>query len=111
MKNQFILIVVFSILTVGACQYEKEEMTETETPQICEQISYATQVQPIIETNCLACHNGGQYPDLRTYELIKQNATIVKQVVTTRFMPIGKTLSDGEISIIECWIEQGALQN
>jgi mono/diheme cytochrome c family protein len=85
-------------------------------------ISYATQVAPIIEKNCVACHQeGGIGPFAMTsYEMVKGFAPMIREVIRTDRMPpynadphVGKfsdnkNLSAAEIKTLVHWIEAGA---
>jgi len=73
--------------------------------------SYANDIEPIIATNCLSCHSGTQFPDLRTYQGVSNNAGIVKTQVVNRTMPIGGSLTNDEIDLIACWVDNGAPNN
>ncbi|WP_166964567.1 hypothetical protein [Yeosuana marina] len=68
-------------------------------------------IKPIIDNNCVSCHNGSQFPDLRTYQGVSVNSEIVKEQVINRTMPIGGVLSNEEINLIKCWVENGSLNN
>ena len=35
--------------------------------------SFLTDVKPIINNNCVTCHGGSRFPDVRTYDKIKTN--------------------------------------
>ncbi|MDF0717688.1 cytochrome c [Muricauda sp. 334s03] len=73
--------------------------------------SYMDDIKIIIANNCLSCHSGTQFPDLRTYQGVSTNAGIVKTQVVNRTMPIGGTLTNDEIELISCWVDNGAPNN
>lgn len=73
--------------------------------------SFANDIKPIIDSNCISCHNGTQFPDLRTYQGVSTNAGIVKIQVVNRTMPIGGSLTNDEIDLISCWVDNGAPNN
>lgn len=75
-------------------------------------ISFVTDIQPIINNKCISCHNGSQpIPDFRTYQVIKNNAAKVKQLTASRVMPQTGTLTDAQIKLIGCWVDDGAPDN
>lgn len=73
--------------------------------------SYTTQIQPIIENNCVTCHNGSQPPNLNSYSRVSNNASLIKSVVVSRRMPLSGSLSTEEIALISCWVDNGAENN
>jgi mono/diheme cytochrome c family protein len=86
-------------------------MTELDNPGNGETFSFATDVKPIIDANCIQCHNGSQFPDLRDFSKISANKLIVKNAVSNRRMPLGGSLTNAEINAIVGWIDSGALNN
>ncbi|WP_378174879.1 cytochrome c [Aquimarina sp. SS2-1] len=103
--------IIFGCCLLMACETNVEEETQP-VVAICDTtISFAQQVQPIINTNCISCHGGSQFPDLRTYEGVSNNAARVSGQVVSRRMPLGGSLTENEIETIRCWIESGALNN
>ncbi|AMC11882.1 hypothetical protein Lupro_11665 [Lutibacter profundi] len=104
----FLFLVVFFI----SCENNVEETMEDLVVSECNSaISFSEQIKPIIDTNCLQCHNGNQFPDLRTYQSIKNFAAIIKEETQTRRMPLGGSLTTDEIKAIACWIDSGSLNN
>jgi hypothetical protein len=87
----------------------------------CPDYSYSADVDPIITTKCAisGCHNGslGADRDWTNFEKFQAKALagIVKQKIVAHEMPppgsAGGPLSDDQISIISCWIDNGALDN
>ena len=94
-----------------SCERNVEEDNISEE-DICDpEISFARDVEPIIDTRCLECHSGTIFPDLRTFSGITDNARSIQQQVVSREMPQGSTLPDDQIELISCWIDNGALDN
>jgi ribosomal protein S16 len=83
--------------------------------------SYSAAVKPILEANCVGCHNGPAAPlgiVLNTYTGVKAAATTgrllgaIKHQTGFSPMPKGSSkLSDCKISQIEKWIQAGAPNN
>lgn len=86
-------------------------------------VTYAEQVAPIINNNCVTCHRPGQIGpmSLLDYKDVRPWAKSIKQVVTGRTMPPWhadakhhgqfaneRTLSDEQIHTIAAWVDQGA---
>lgn len=116
---------IILILSLTGCYYD--ELVERELPANTN-VSFATDIQPIFNNDCIACHNGTLDPDLRegfSYDfmtitdpgLIVPNDADGSELYQRLFgiggglMPPGGSLSDIDISLIEAWINQGALNN
>ncbi len=88
-------------------------------------IEFSTQVWPVIENNCLSCHNsslsrGGVnldgYQQVKYYsENLRNGIPVILGVINYMNgfsnMPPSKKLDDCTIRIIELWIEQGIHNN
>jgi hypothetical protein len=86
------------------------------------QISYAHDVAPILEKNCVSCHQKGSIGPfaMDNYEMVKGFAPMIREVIRTDRMPpynadphVGKfsdsrNLSPAESKTLVHWIEQGA---
>lgn len=106
--NSKYIITILVIFTFISCEYNVEETQEINCST---DVSFINTIKPIIDTKCLECHNGNQFPDLRTYQGISTNAERVKNETFARRMPLGGTLTTEEIEAIFCWVESGALNN
>ena len=85
-------------------------------------VSYSKDVAPILEANCVACHEeGGIGPmSFNNYAMVKGFAPMIREVIRTDRMPpyhadprVGhfsddKRLSPQEIKTLVSWVEQGA---
>jgi hypothetical protein len=88
-------------------------------------ISFTSQVDPIIQAKCVGCHNTGtmsggvdlsSYSQVLTYAQTLRNGTPILTGVIRRMngfqpMPPTYSLDDCTIRKIELWIEQGAADN
>jgi len=83
-------------------------------------MSYKTNIVPIIDTNCKGCHNPNNTSggiDLSTYTQMKKYADngVLVGVITHDpnyiAMPVGSKLSQCNIDKIKSWITDGALNN
>ncbi len=85
----------------------------TQTVQVLTGVSYQNSIKGIIESNCAisGCHNGSVSPDLRTFNSIQSNANRIKARTANRSMPRGRTLTQTQIDLIACWVDDGALDN
>ncbi len=76
--------------------------------------SWSTEILPIMTTYCAksGCHNGvSRNNDWRIYDQVKQNAAIIKQKTLDRSMPFDQLLPQDKIDLIQCWVDEGALNN
>ena len=85
-------------------------------------ISYARDVAPILEKNCVSCHQAGSIGPfaMDRYEAVKGFAPMIREVIRTDRMPPynadphvnkfsdNKNMSPAEIKTLVHWIEQGA---
>ncbi len=90
----------------AGCEFSQEA-------QIVSGISLSANIAPIIASNCAisGCHNGNQFPDLRSNTAIISNANRIRIQTGNRSMPIGRTLSQTQIDQISCWVSDGAPNN
>jgi hypothetical protein len=84
-----------------------------QTVKITTGIGYAASISSIIQGNCAisGCHNGSQPPDFRVFKNIHDNAGQVKALTGNGTMPQGRTLTQEQINMIACWVDDGALEN
>jgi len=111
---------VLIVITISSCTYNSEEDLYPEVP-IEDDISYLTDVLPIIETNCYGCHdavamNGGI--NLEGYDnlviRVEEGSLLgsIKHEADWLAMPLSASkLSDSQISKIEKWVEDGYPNN
>ena len=88
--------------------------------------SYAEDIAPLLEKNCVACHRDGAIGpwSMSSYEMIRGWAPMIKEVVMTKRMPPGQIdehvgkkihnvsgLSVEERRMLIDWIDGGAINN
>jgi uncharacterized membrane protein len=110
-KNK--LLVILTVVFFSSCLTNVEEaLEENPLEGFCKTRSFSTHVKTIIDNNCIQCHGqGGNFPNMTTFNGIKNNASIIKAEVVSRRMPQGISLTDQEIQTISCWVDEGALNN
>jgi hypothetical protein len=76
-------------------------------------VSWTSDIKPIVENSCAlsGCHNGSSRADLRNFENAKFYAKSIKSKTQDRSMPREGTLTQQQIDIIACWVDDGAPQN
>jgi hypothetical protein len=83
-------------------------------------VSFADQVNPIINTSCAipGCHNGDNGADKNwtVFSNFQSNKEDVKDRITRPpgtpgHMPAAGSITDEQIQTIVCWVDQGGLNN
>ena len=107
-KLNFFLI----LFVITSCSYNSFE-DKFDGGSGCFNVSYASDISPIISTNCAisGCHAGSQFPDLRIFSNVQSNANTIKSLTQSRAMPKKGSLTPAEISLIGCWVDNGAPDN
>lgn len=106
-----VFMLLFLASTLSACLTNVDEEIELDP---CSEVTFARTIKPIIDSNCVSCHNtNGQasFLNLESYQTISANASSVKESVVAKRMPQGAPLSDSDIQAISCWVDAGALNN
>lgn len=112
------LFFIYALLVVLYSCSENDPVVEKEA-SACEilNVSYAEDILPVVKSGCsnIGCHvenfsfgNFLNYEDLKT---AADNGSLWLQVGVTRNMPPTNTLYEEDIINIQCWIENGALNN
>jgi len=83
-------------------------------PQGTTGTSWSNDIKPIFEKNCAVtgCHNGvSRSNNFREYASAKSFAKTIKSKTQDRSMPFDGSLTQDQIDLIACWVDDGALQN
>jgi hypothetical protein len=83
-------------------------------PQGTTGTSWTNDILPIMEKNCAisGCHNGvSRSNNFREYTSAKANAKTIKSKTRDRSMPFDGSLTQNQIDLIACWVDDGAPQN
>lgn len=92
---------------------DEDGCTTTASAPVLTGVALATDVMPIIDTNCAlpTCHGGSQFPDFRVKtNIINNSASIVSRTIAGSMPPAGR-LDDALINTIACWVADGAPDN
>lgn len=112
------LFAVLSVLMYSCSKDQTPPVIEL-TAECPEVISFANQIEPIIQNNCSTsgCHDAtssGGY-NLQGYSNISSNATAILSAMrheTPTPMPVGAPqLADSLIQQFACWTSQGTINN
>jgi hypothetical protein len=76
-------------------------------------VSWSNEIRPLVQTNCAltGCHNGLSRPDLRIYDKAKLYAADMKELTQDGSMPFEGSLTEDQIALIACWVDEGAKNN
>ena len=78
-------------------------------------VSYQQSVAPIMMNSCAVtgCHDGSNstLPDFTQFGQVQANASMIKARTQNGTMPPNGSLSQSEIDLIACWVDDGALNN
>ncbi|MEP6738575.1 MAG: hypothetical protein ABJA70_23815, partial [Chryseolinea sp.] len=76
-------------------------------------VSWNDVIKPIIDKSCAksGCHDGATRIDFRVFQNAKAQAKAVKSKTQDRSMPREGTITQDEIDLIACWVDDGALLN
>lgn len=131
MKNSIKPILTGLILsfTVSSCNKDK---IEPSAPVVKDNVSFATDIQPILTSKCATCHNPTEVnPDFREgeayvsiEELIEEGEVIPGDAEGSELvemlegnsadgntMPPSGSMANSNIALIKKWIDEGAKQN
>lgn len=76
--------------------------------------SWTNDILPIMEKNCAisGCHNGvSRSNNFSQYASAKTHAKDIKSKTRDRSMPFDGSLTQNQIDLISCWVDDGAPQN
>ncbi len=80
-----------------------------------EEVSFVESIRPILDTNCAitGCHVAGtSRQNFTLFERVQQLSTEIKRRTQSLEMPPGnRTISQSDIALIACWVDQGARDN
>ncbi|MFZ9658016.1 MAG: hypothetical protein ACO29Z_04940 [Crocinitomicaceae bacterium] len=120
MKASFFFIV--GLIICSACSFAlfscaKDKVSPTNI-DCTTTISYANDIVPLMQANCIGCHDQGNASggyDFSSYTAVAANATAALGSMKSsgyQLMPQGgPALPDSTIQKLECWIAQGKLDN
>lgn len=111
--GQICAIPCLLVFIIFGCSNKKEKITPQSNPSANE-VSFASQIRPIITQNCSPCHTSVQNSlNFTVYANAKSKINQILDRVNRQpneagFMPKGKEkLSDEEIKLIRAWKDTG----
>ena len=127
MMKRLIAPICFCVLLVFSCTKDKLEIeappepvdtttvSDTDTV-VVDTCKFTTHIQPIIDANCVGCHGSGSSDgDFTSYSgifaKIDNSGPFENRVLILKDMPMGGSLTQSEIDLIQCWLDNGAENN
>jgi len=117
--TKWILAIVF-VAAASSCVYVKKDVVQTPCT-LPTTVSYATNIVPILQTNCYGCHSNSSnltgilldnYNTLKSYAQSGTLYGVISHASGFRPMPDGGAkLDDCTIATIKKWIDAGAFNN
>lgn len=88
----------------------------TQTVKVLSGVTFTGEVKSIIDTNCAVsgCHvsGGGAPSSFTSFSTIQSSASQIKSLTQSGNMPKnGTKLSQTQLDVIACWVDDGALNN
>lgn len=106
------------IIVTTSCEYNSEEELYGEEIDNITEVSFSTDIFPIIQMSCAttACHSQGGFANgvFDGYAGVNakvENGSFRQRVLIDMDMPLGGSLSDEELVKIEAWLDNGAPNN
>ena len=117
MKKSILFLVLALGIVFQYCSSPKKVQAAAAPPVA--KVTYASNVQPVIQSNCSPCHipPQGRAKPLNTYDAAKANADdiiarIGRNPEDKGFMPMRHPkLADSTISVFVKWKESGLMEN
>lgn len=120
-KSLFALLALITASILTGCFYDNEEELYPGNTCVTDNMSYSSNVLPIIQDNCYSCHNqaGNQggvtlegYAAFKVYIDNGKLLGAIKHETGSPPMPQNEPqLLQCQIDKIEAWVNQGALNN
>jgi hypothetical protein len=105
---------IYNIIVKDADECQK--LISVTVPRSNTGTSYLNDIKPIITAACALplCHDAAQGArNWTTYDNVKSNASNIKTRTSNKSMPIGTgpKLTQDQINLIACWVDDGAANN
>lgn len=119
MKKIFFAALALLLLTTisqTACYYDNEQEQYGTTECDTTSVSYAADIRPILDQQCISCHAPGGQQESQPFTTYEEFTLYVSSAVERvngigSIMPPTGKLSDCNISLIEAWVNAGAPNN
>jgi hypothetical protein len=101
-------IYIILITDNNGCEFTLSQLVKSNT-------SYGADILPIMANSCAinGCHDGSNstLPNFNNLIEVQANASMIKSRTQSRNMPKTGSLTQDQIDLIACWVDDGALEN
>ena len=101
-------IYVILITDNNGCEFVLTQIVKSNT-------SYGADILPIMANSCAinGCHDGSNstLPNFNNLIEVQANASMIKSRTQSRNMPKTGSLTQNQIDLIACWVDDGAIEN
>ncbi|NND09172.1 MAG: 2-polyprenyl-6-methoxyphenol hydroxylase [Saprospiraceae bacterium] len=109
------LFVIFLILAIASCTKDTEDPMDDAKDCSSTTATYSGDIKAIIDGNCATagCHNGStSLPVFDSFDgVFAKRSAIRSRVIAKTMPPSGKPdLSQAQIDMIDCWVQNGAAE-
>lgn len=134
MKKQFILIIIALVFVCAFVIFQSNSTNivtaaqPSETTVSMENVSFSSDIYPLVERRCIKCH-GGEFPSaglsMESYESLMSgsqngevivagdanNSLLFEKIESGEMPKRGQHLTPEQIELIRQWINEGAVNN
>ena len=119
----FLFIPALALAFALSCTYHNEDDYFKDNPEVCytDNMSFETDIYPLIESSCLSCHSNSNASggiNIEGYENLKVHAEsgiiskVIKHESGVSAMPLyADKWPDCSIAKFDAWVEQGMKNN
>lgn len=97
-----------TVIDAIGCSFEFSEVVGSNT-------SYSVDINPIFTSSCsiFGCHDGSNssLPNFNNFSEVQANASMIKSRTQSGNMPRTGSLTQNQIDLIACWVDDGAKNN
>lgn len=101
-------IYTITVTDVNGCEFSISK-------QVFSTTSYLLDIKPILMGSCIitGCHNGSNssLPNFSNLSTVQANASMIKSRTQSKNMPKTGSLTQGQIDLLACWVDDGAKDN
>lgn len=118
MKRLFFII--FAAVLTGILLFDSCEKVVYPIPELPDTVSYSLDIQPVWDSKCINCHNGGRDPDLRpehSHDALVNGGYVDtgnpanSELMQTLYGTHDSRATEADKQLILLWIEEGAKDN
>jgi hypothetical protein len=108
-------LMILVVLGISLTRCTKETIDEnTDATVIVDSVFYDTDIKPLIEANCIACHGGANTYgglNLKTYQVVKfqtESGSLINRINNSSSpMPQGGLMSADNRGLFDKWLKDG----